>query len=220
MTLSRPFSRVLWLFSIIRSRLRIKKIVSVPDIFKERYTLENYNTVVLYTNTPEQFTNFQETKELIQRKQQPRLNVSLIATVKNERDNVVQWFNNMSSWNRLPDEVVIVDTGSEDDTLKLIREMTSSSPININVISKPGMNIAEGRNIAISKTKHKIIAVTDFGAYPRKDWLERRCNFSFHLWIIPDIYSWNNPTPITKKVIFFIFLVLLLYGIREEESVF
>ena len=47
------------------------------------------------------------------------MRISACLICKNEENNISKWINNVKQF---ADEIIIVDTGSEDNTLKLIRE--------------------------------------------------------------------------------------------------
>lgn len=98
--------------------------------------------------------------------------VSLILTVKNEGNSIDPLLRSLENQTRTPDEIVIADGGSTDDTQEKIREFKDITDIPLNLIIKDGINIARGRNLAIESTKYQIIAVTDGGCLPRNDWLE------------------------------------------------
>lgn len=100
------------------------------------------------------------------------LQVSLIASVKNEAGNIAKWMDCVQKQTRLPNEIVIVDGGSNDGTDRLLEEWDIHCPVPLKVIKAPGTNIARGRNIAIQEARYPIIAVTDFGCEPKPDWLE------------------------------------------------
>jgi glycosyltransferase involved in cell wall biosynthesis len=94
--------------------------------------------------------------------------VSLIATVKDAAPYAREFVTSLEAQTRAPDEVVIVDGGSTDGTVPVLR----SSPA-ITVIEAPGANIPVGRNIAIRAATHEVIAVTDADCVLSPDWLER-----------------------------------------------
>ncbi len=96
--------------------------------------------------------------------------ISLIATVLNEGDNIHRLLQSLLAQTRRPDEVVIVDGGSTDDTLAITRSYADQLPLC--VLSEPGCNISRGRNVAIAAAQGDIIAVTDAGVVLPTDWLE------------------------------------------------
>ena len=96
--------------------------------------------------------------------------ISLIATVLNEGDNIRHLFDSIQAQTRPPDEIVIVDGGSRDDTLAIMRGYAEELPLRLFV--EAGCNISRGRNRAIAEATGEIIAVTDAGLRLREDWLE------------------------------------------------
>ncbi len=97
--------------------------------------------------------------------------VSVILTVLNEREGLRRLLGALLSQTRPPDEIVVVDGGSTDGTLDVLREQEAADP-RVRVYVEPGVNIARGRNLAIARARGPIIAVTDGGCVPERDWLE------------------------------------------------
>ncbi|MCY4064215.1 MAG: glycosyltransferase [Chloroflexi bacterium] len=97
--------------------------------------------------------------------------ISLIATVLNEGDNIHQLFDSIQRQTRRPDEIVIVDGGSSDDTLAIMQAYADVLPLRIFV--EPGCNISQGRNRAIAEARGELIAVTDAGVRLSVSWLEK-----------------------------------------------
>jgi glycosyltransferase involved in cell wall biosynthesis len=95
--------------------------------------------------------------------------VSLILTVKNESNTIPSLFETIANQTRIPDEVVVVDGGSSDNTVNLLKAYSNCLPVR--VIVSPGANIAHGRNLAIENASYEIIASTDGGCKLDHDWL-------------------------------------------------
>ncbi|MBC7232609.1 MAG: glycosyltransferase [Chloroflexi bacterium] len=97
--------------------------------------------------------------------------VSVIATVKNESGSIARLLESLSTQTRLPDEVVIVDGGSADDTLSQLQAWKNSGRLPLRVLVEPGCNISRGRNLAIAAAQGPIIASTDAGVRLDPSWL-------------------------------------------------
>lgn len=96
------------------------------------------------------------------------MKVSLIATVLDGADHLVPFLASLTAQTRPPDEVVIVDGGSTDGTLDMLRRAEG-----IAVLEERGAGIARGRNLAIAAATHELIAVTDADCVLEPEWLER-----------------------------------------------
>lgn len=101
------------------------------------------------------------------------LEISLIATLKDEADSISGFLDGLLRQSRPPDEIVLVDGGSTDGTVAAIERVQGTAAVPIRLIQVPGTNISEGRNIAIDRATHEAIAVTDAGTRPEPDWLEK-----------------------------------------------
>lgn len=95
------------------------------------------------------------------------MKVSLITTVKNESLSIPDLYRAILSQTRLPDEWIVVDGGSTDETLSKLLVLSD-----IQVLVKTG-NISTGRNYAIKHCSGGIVAVTDGGSCPHPQWLEK-----------------------------------------------
>lgn len=98
------------------------------------------------------------------------MNVSVIMTVMNEGEAIRPLLDSLIQQSRYPDEVVICDGGSNDNTLAVLDEYKEWLPLNILVV--PGANISQGRNQAIAAAAGPIIAATDAGVILSPYWLE------------------------------------------------
>lgn len=96
--------------------------------------------------------------------------ISVIVTVKNEGKTIEKLLASLQAQTRPPDEIVIVDGGSTDQTVDIIQAWSKKLPIKL--IVKPGSNISQGRNLAIKEASGEIIASTDAGVKLSPVWLE------------------------------------------------
>lgn len=106
-----------------------------------------------------------------------RRKISVICTVRNEEIAIKELVNSLLAQKRLPEEIIFVDGGSTDRTLEILKSYGKR----VRVISSPGANIAEGRNIAIRATKGEWVASIDGGCTAEKGWLlglERKMPFA------------------------------------------
>ncbi len=97
--------------------------------------------------------------------------ISVISTVLNEGDHLRRLMDSIVAQSCSPDEVIIVDGGSRDHTVAVLREYEGRLPLR--VLVEPGANISAGRNRAIAAAQGDIIAVTDAGVVLDRDWLQR-----------------------------------------------
>ena len=93
--------------------------------------------------------------------------VTLISTVKDCVDRVDAFLTSLAAQTRTPDEVVIVDGGSQDGTAERFAQAEG-----VSLIVEPGANIARGRNVALAAATHDAIAVTDADCELEPTWLE------------------------------------------------
>lgn len=100
--------------------------------------------------------------------------ISFITTVLNEEESVKSLLDSINSQTIIPSEVIIVDGGSKDKTVDIIESFKNSEKngLDIKVIKSSG-NRSKGRNAAIKESSGDVIAVTDAGCIPDKDWIEK-----------------------------------------------
>ena len=96
---------------------------------------------------------------------------ALIATLFNEADNVSRWWKCVAQQTVLPDEIAVVDGGSTDGTWEKLQELARQSPVQVR-LKQQRCNIAAGRNLAIAMTGAEIIAATDAGSFPARNWFD------------------------------------------------
>ena len=97
--------------------------------------------------------------------------ISLIVTVLNEGDSIDPLMLSILAQTCQPDELVIVDGGSTDQTVSVIQSYADRLPLR--VVVEPGANISRGRNRAIAESRGDIIAITDAGVRLESGWLQQ-----------------------------------------------
>ncbi len=97
--------------------------------------------------------------------------VSVVATVLNEVADLDRLLDSLAIQTRPADEVVIVDGGSVDGTWQRLQQEVATGRLPLRVLSRPGSNIAAGRNAAIAEAQGPIIACTDAGVRLDPQWL-------------------------------------------------
>jgi len=97
---------------------------------------------------------------------------SVVITVKNESQTIEDLLDSLENQTVTPKEIIIIDGGSTDETVEIIKRRLKKDK-KIRLFIRKGASRAKGRNIGVLNSNSNIIAVTDAGGYPKKDWLEK-----------------------------------------------
>jgi len=97
--------------------------------------------------------------------------VSIIVTTFNESETILQLLQALEQQTLQPAEIVVVDANSSDGTAVVVTNYIKKTDLSIKLYSKTG-NRSIGRNLAIKKAKSPLIAITDAGCVPEKNWLK------------------------------------------------
>ncbi|MCW2668091.1 MAG: hypothetical protein JWN57_3053, partial [Frankiales bacterium] len=95
---------------------------------------------------------------------------SVVVTVRDEQAAVPGLLSRLLPQLRSEDELVVVDGGSRDDTVGLLRRAAADEP-RLAVLELPGAGISQGRNHGVRAARHPVIACTDAGCEPEPTWL-------------------------------------------------
>ncbi|GAA3896119.1 glycosyltransferase [Leifsonia kafniensis] len=98
---------------------------------------------------------------------------TLIMTLLNEASGIETFLQSLTTQTVLPSEIVIVDGGSTDSTLSILRAWQPPSGVTLVLEELPGAGISQGRNRAIELASFEKILVTDAGTQVNSDWVEK-----------------------------------------------
>ena len=94
------------------------------------------------------------------------MKVSLVVTVKDAAGTIDRFLESVRAQTLAPDEIVVVDRGSTDGTLGILRAD------DVVLLEAPAASIGRGRNLAIEVATHDMIAVSEADCVLAPDWLE------------------------------------------------
>lgn len=99
------------------------------------------------------------------------MRTAVIIPVKNEATSIGSLLSSLFNQSRKPDEVVIVDAGSRDETVEVIKTYIDES-YPVRLISVGHAFPGKARNIAIENVSSEVVAMTDGGTVIDKNWLD------------------------------------------------
>lgn len=100
------------------------------------------------------------------------MSYTAVTTVYNNEDEIVDYLDNMLCQTMPPDQIIIADGGSSDNTSRIVDHYAKNSQCIIKLIYGKRLNIAEGFNEAIRKADNSIIAITAIGNRYKSDYFE------------------------------------------------
>jgi cellulose synthase/poly-beta-1,6-N-acetylglucosamine synthase-like glycosyltransferase len=103
----------------------------------------------------------------------PGVKVSLVVPVRDEGATIAELLDSIAGQTRPPDEVVIVDGGSLDETVARARAASHDVTTRVRVIEAGPATPGRGRNVGIAAADYEWIALTDAGIRLDPRWLER-----------------------------------------------
>ena len=134
--------------------------------------------------------------------------ISVVVPVLDDREGMRELLAALAGQTRLPDECVVVDGGSTDGTLELLRD--ASPPFPLRLVNHPGRNIAAARNKGIELASSDWIACTDAGCTPASDWLAAMEVALRSTEFVAGVFEIEGRTPLTRV------LSLTHYPSRDE----
>lgn len=146
------------------------------------------------------------------------MNISICITTFNEEGNIGTLIDSLLNQTKKPTEIVIVDGGSKDKTVDIIRHyQKKDSKIKL-LVEK--CSRAKGRNIGIEIAKSEIIAITDAGCIAHPDWLEEITGPFVHeeVDISAGFYKMIGENPMQKAMSVFLGVMPRNFGINFLPS--
>lgn len=98
------------------------------------------------------------------------IKVSLVIPMYNEEDSLEKLVDSISNQTLLPDEVILVDGGSDDRTAAIFREICSPDSI-YKLIGIGRATPGRGRNVGVENAVYEWVAFTDAGIILDEKWL-------------------------------------------------
>ncbi len=95
---------------------------------------------------------------------------TVVVTVRDEQEAVPALLERLLPQLRPQDELVVVDGGSSDATVPLLRA-AAAGRAGLRVLVEPGAGISRGRNLGIAAARGEVVACTDAGCEPVPGWL-------------------------------------------------
>ena len=94
------------------------------------------------------------------------MSISVVIPVLNEEKRILKCLKALEANTRKPEEIILVDGGSQDQTVRLAKEMGAQ------VLHNEKGHAAAGRNIGIKAAAGRIIAFTDADCLPDPLWIQ------------------------------------------------
>lgn len=98
------------------------------------------------------------------------MKISICLTVFNEESSISILLDSLVNQTKKADEIVVVDGGSTDKTIEIIRHYQKKYKY-IKLITEECTR-ARGRNLSVEVSENNIIAITDGGCVADRDWLQ------------------------------------------------
>ena len=133
-----------------------------------------------------------------------KLKISVCTVVLNEEKTIEKLLESLVSQTLKPLEIIIVDGGSTDNTINIIKKFQKKYPF-IKLYVK-NSNIPTARNFAIKKARGDLIAFIDAGCFAKKDWLEDLAKIlqEKKADIASSLYEMKAKTPLQKAFSLFV----------------
>ncbi|MBU0572125.1 glycosyltransferase [Patescibacteria group bacterium] len=132
------------------------------------------------------------------------MKISIVVTVFNEKANIANLLESLLVQTKKPDEIVIVDGGSQDKTIEIIKHFQKKEKRIKLLVEK--CSRAQGRNLGIDISRNEIVALTDAGCVPNKHWFGRITKpfVNKEVDVVAGFYKMTGETAFQKALSFYL----------------
>lgn len=88
---------------------------------------------------------------------------TVVIVIRNEVDSILALLKSIEAQTIMPSQIVVIDGGSTDDTIKIIKKYQKNSRLNLAVYELPGSTISEGANFGIVNASTELIVTLHAG---------------------------------------------------------
>lgn len=99
----------------------------------------------------------------------------MIIPARDEAASITPLLRALVEQTRAPDEIVVVDAGSRDETGARVREFARSTPLPVKLVSTGPAYPGVARNLGVDAASNEWVAFIDAGIEPAPDWLRSLC---------------------------------------------
>jgi cellulose synthase/poly-beta-1,6-N-acetylglucosamine synthase-like glycosyltransferase len=134
--------------------------------------------------------------------------VSIIVPAYNEEKGISGTVDSLLDMDYQDKEIILINDGSKDDTLKIMREYAKKYPTLIRVLDKLNSGKSDSLNQGLDLCTGELIGVLDADAFVLKDTLKKMVGYFDHektMAVTPSIKIWN-PKTILERIQYVEFL--------------
>lgn len=127
--------------------------------------------------------------------------ISFACTIFNEEKTIGRFIESILSQSVKPNEIIIVDGGSKDKSVEIVKNYQKKSKIPIKLFVEKG-NIAKGRNKYVKESSNDLLFTGDSGTRFEKNWIKKlMIGFEKGAEIVIGTYLPEKPKTLVEKII-------------------
>lgn len=98
--------------------------------------------------------------------------ISVIIPAYNAAGTIKKCLESLEKQTFQPEEIIVVDDGSADKTLRVLSELKTQNP-KLKILKQKHKGVSKARNFGAKKARGEILAFTDSDCVPPKNWLKK-----------------------------------------------